>query len=67
MVMPVRPVRLSRYAPSEHVARLTFSRVSPGRTPLQDESSGAHFEPLVQLAEVQVCTGEEDEEVLHSW
>merc|ERR1711998_515116 len=33
---------------------------------LEDESSGAHFEPLVQLAEVQVCTGEEDEEVVYS-
>merc|ERR1712046_198797 len=33
---------------------------------LEDESSGAHFEPLVQLAEVQVCTGEEDEETLYS-
>merc|ERR1711998_70166 len=33
---------------------------------LEDESSGTHFEPLVQLAEVQVCSGEEDEEVLYS-
>merc|ERR1712086_262037 len=32
---------------------------------LEDESSGAHFEPVVQLAEVQVCTGEEDEEILY--
>lgn len=33
---------------------------------LEDETSGAHFEPLVQLAEVQVCSGEEDEEVLYT-
>merc|ERR1712070_689932 len=37
-----------------------------GGETLEDESSGAHFEPLVQLAEVQVCTGEEDEEVVYS-
>merc|ERR1711998_40308 len=37
-----------------------------GGETLEDESSGAHFEPVVQLAEVQVCTGEEDEEILYS-
>merc|ERR1712072_142104 len=34
------------------------------RETLEDESAGADFKPIVQLAEVQVCTGEEDEEVL---
>merc|ERR1711998_520143 len=33
---------------------------------LEDETSGADFKPIVQLAEVQVCTGEEDEEILYS-
>merc|ERR1712072_607394 len=36
------------------------------RRDLRDESAGADFKPIVQLAEVQVCTGEEDEEILHA-
>merc|ERR1712072_851177 len=36
------------------------------RETLEDESAGADFKPIVQLAEVQVCTGEEDEEILHA-
>merc|ERR1712216_23397 len=33
---------------------------------LEDETSGADFQPIVQLQEVQVCSGEEDEEVLYA-
>eukprot|EP00529_Nitzschia_sp_RCC80_P036499 CAMPEP_0113466524 /NCGR_PEP_ID=MMETSP0014_2-20120614/14315_1 /TAXON_ID=2857 /ORGANISM="Nitzschia sp." /LENGTH=198 /DNA_ID=CAMNT_0000358747 /DNA_START=65 /DNA_END=657 /DNA_ORIENTATION=+ /assembly_acc=CAM_ASM_000159 len=51
-------------APAVAVAAASASATEDGKH--VEEENTAHFEPVVQLEEIEVKTGEEEEEVLHS-